>query len=100
MRVYVLTETIVYSDNVEPFIEKQEVFDDLVKANERLNDIRDNFVSKINQDNYSVFSIECNRLLMSEEIQSFTAINKDIIINDESEDIACFSLIIKELEVE
>ena len=95
MRVYVLTETIVYYDEVEPRIEKQEVFDDLVKANERLNDIRDNFVSKINQDNYSVFNQECNKLLMSEEIQSFTAIN-----DNELEDIVYFSLIIKECEVE
>ena len=95
MRVYVLTETIVYYDEVEPRIEKQEVFDDLVKANERLNDIRDNFVSKINQDNYSVFNQECDRLLMSEEIQSFTAIN-----DNELEDIVYFSLIIKECEVE
>ena len=96
MRVYVLTETIVYQYNIEPYIETQEVFDDLVKANERLNDIRDNFVSKINQDNYSVFNQECNRLLMSEEIQSFTAIND----GDELEDISYFSLIIKECEVE
>ena len=96
MRVYVLTETIVYQYNIEPYIETQEVFDDLVKANERLNDIRDNFVSKINQDNYSVFNQECNRLLMSEEIQSFTAIND----GDEIEDISYFSLIIKECEVE
>ena len=95
MRVYVLTETIVYYDEVEPRIEKQEVFDDLVKANERLNEIRDNFVSKVNQDNYSVFNQECNRLLMSEEIQSFTAIN-----DNETEDIVYFSLIIKECEVE
>ena len=96
MRVYVLTETIVYQDNMEPYVETQEVFDDLVKANERLNDIRDNFISKINQDNYSVFNQECNRLLMSEEIQSFTAIND----GDEIEDISYFSLIIKECEVE
>ena len=95
MRVYVLTETIVYQDNMEPCIETQEVFNDLVKANERLNDIRDNFVSKVNQDNYSVFNQECNRLLMSEEIQSFTAIN-----DNEIEDISYFSLIIKECEVE
>ena len=95
MRVYVLTETIVYYDEVEHRIEKQEVFNDLVKANERLNDIRDNFVSKINQDNYSVFNQECNRLLMSEEIQSFTAIN-----DNELEDIVYLSLIIKECEVE
>ena len=96
MRVYVLTEVVVYQDNMEPYIETQEVFDDLVKANERLNDIRDNFISKINQDNYSVFNQECNRLLMSEEIQSFTAIND----GDEIEDISYFSLIIKECEVE
>ena len=96
MRVYVLTEVVVYQDNMEPYIETQEVFDDLVKANERLNDIRDNFISKINQDNYSVFNQECNRLLMSEEIQSFTAIND----GDELEDISYFSLIIKECEVE
>ena len=61
-----------------------------------MNDIRDNFISKINQDNYSVFNQECNRLLMSEEIQSFTAIND----GDEIEDISYFSLIIKECEVE
>ena len=96
MRVYVLTETIVYQYNMEPYIETQEVFDDLVKANERLNDMRDNFISKINQDNYSVFNQECNRLLMSEEIQSFTAIND----GDELEDVSYFSLIIKECEVE
>ena len=96
MRVYVLTEVVVYQYNMEPHIETQEVFDDLVKANERLNDIRDNFVSKINQDNYSVFNQECNRLLMSEEIQSFTAIND----GDELEDISYLSLIIKECEVE
>ena len=96
MRVYVLTETIVYQYNMEPYIETQEVFDDLVKANERLNDMRDNFISKINQDNYSVFNQECNRLLMSEEIQSFTAIND----GDELEDISYLSLIIKECEVE
>ena len=96
MRVYVLTEVVVYQYNIEPYIEKQEVFDDLVKANERLNDIRDNFVSKVNQDNYSVFNQECNKLLMSEEIQSFTAIND----GDELEDISYFSLIIKECEVE
>ena len=95
MRVYVLTEIIVYQDNTEPYIETQEVFDDLVKANERLNDIRDNFVSKVNQDNYSVFNQECDRLLMSEEIQSFSAIN-----DNELEDIVYFSLIIKECEVE
>ena len=95
MRVYVLTEVVVYQDNMEPYIETQEVFDDLVKANERLNDIRDSFVSKVNQDNYSVFNQECNRLLMSEEIQSFTAIN-----DNELEDIVYFSLTIKECEVE
>ena len=95
MRVYVLTEVVVYQDNMEPYIETQEVFDDLVKANERLNDIRDSFGSKVNQDNYSVFNQECNRLLMSEEIQSFTAIN-----DNELEDIVYFSLTIKECEVE